>query len=162
MNFKSRTSLHIMLLLAACFFLFFFRMGARDLWTPDEPRYAQVAREMLETGEWLVPHLNGIVYTEKPPLYFWLIALASKPFGDLSFVCRATTEQDYRLQASASAEGGGTQGAWYRKFGADRKIRRVIINEGHYVISTKNGIDSRLCKNDMDSWKALKRCLRQG
>ncbi len=76
----------IIALMLGCYFLFFFRIGARDLWTPDEPRYAQVAREMLETGEWVVPHLNGEVYTEKPPLYFWLIALLSKPFGDVSEV----------------------------------------------------------------------------
>ncbi len=48
---------------------------SRDLWNPDEPRYAQVAREMLTTGELLVPHLNGRLYTEKPPLHFWSIAL---------------------------------------------------------------------------------------
>ncbi|HEX5136014.1 MAG TPA: glycosyltransferase family 39 protein [Planctomycetota bacterium] len=47
----------------------------RDLWNPDEPRYAEVAREMRETGEWLVPHLNGAIYAEKPPLFFWLSAL---------------------------------------------------------------------------------------
>jgi len=84
LSFKSQTSLHILLLVCACYFLFFFKMGARDLWSPDEPRYAQVAREMLETGDWVVPHLNGDVYLEKPPLYFWLIALAAKPFGDVT------------------------------------------------------------------------------
>jgi 4-amino-4-deoxy-L-arabinose transferase-like glycosyltransferase len=47
----------------------------RDLWNPDEPRYAEVAREMRVTGEWLVPHLNGDLYMEKPPLFFWLSAL---------------------------------------------------------------------------------------
>ena len=75
MNDTSRRSSYILILLIACFFLFFYKIGARDLWNPDEPRYAQVAREMLGTGEWVVPHLNGQVYTEKPPLYFWLIAL---------------------------------------------------------------------------------------
>ncbi|MCZ7651285.1 MAG: glycosyltransferase family 39 protein [Thermoanaerobaculia bacterium] len=49
-------------------------IAARDLWNPDEPRYAQVAREMLESGEFLVPHLNGRIYSEKPPLQFWAIA----------------------------------------------------------------------------------------
>ena len=72
--------------MVACFFLFFYKIGARDLWSPDEPRYAQVAREMMETGEWIVPHLNGVVYTQKPPLYFWLIAILSKPFGDVNEV----------------------------------------------------------------------------
>ena len=47
----------------------------RDLWKPDEPRYAQVAREMSETGEWIVPHLNGETYAHKPPLVFWIAGL---------------------------------------------------------------------------------------
>lgn len=50
-------------------------LGARDLWNPDEPRYAEVARAMVATGDFLVPHLNGEIYAEKPPLVFWLAAL---------------------------------------------------------------------------------------
>jgi len=46
----------------------------RDLWTPDEPRYMEVAREMASTGNYLVPHLNGYLYPDKPPLFFWLAA----------------------------------------------------------------------------------------
>jgi 4-amino-4-deoxy-L-arabinose transferase-like glycosyltransferase len=46
----------------------------RDLWNPDEPRYCEVAREMLVTGHCLVPHLNGDVYPEKGPVFFWLAA----------------------------------------------------------------------------------------
>jgi 4-amino-4-deoxy-L-arabinose transferase-like glycosyltransferase len=56
--------------------LFLPALGARDLWNPDEPRYAQVAREMTETGEYLVPRLNRGVYMEKPPLFFWSIMAA--------------------------------------------------------------------------------------
>lgn len=53
----------------------------RDVWNPDEPRYAEVAREMVATGEYFVPHLNGEIYAEKPPLYFWLAILAERvPF----------------------------------------------------------------------------------
>ncbi|GAB4331732.1 MAG: hypothetical protein Kow0099_03170 [Candidatus Abyssubacteria bacterium] len=81
---KQRTLIHLFILLVVCYFVFFFRIGAHDLWNPDEPRYAQVAREMLESGDWIVPHLNGKIYTEKPPLYFWLVALVSKPFGDVN------------------------------------------------------------------------------
>lgn len=49
-------------------------LGRWDLWGPDEPRYAQVAREMIRSGEYLVPHLNGRIYGEKPPLFFWSVA----------------------------------------------------------------------------------------
>jgi len=44
----------------------------RDLWNPDEPRYMEVAREMVVLKDYLIPHLNGEVYSEKPPMFFWL------------------------------------------------------------------------------------------
>jgi len=50
----------------------------RDLWDPDEPKYVEAAREMLSRGDLILPHLNGDVYSEKPPLFFWLTAAASK------------------------------------------------------------------------------------
>ena len=56
--------------------IFFFNLGGRDLWDPDETRYAVVAREMRETGQWILPHLNGAIYAEKPPLFFWLVNLS--------------------------------------------------------------------------------------
>jgi 4-amino-4-deoxy-L-arabinose transferase-like glycosyltransferase len=43
----------------------------RQLWDPDEARYAEVTREMLESGQMLVPFLYGGTYPHKPPLYFW-------------------------------------------------------------------------------------------
>jgi 4-amino-4-deoxy-L-arabinose transferase-like glycosyltransferase len=49
-------------------------IGSRDLWNPDEPRYAEVAREMLVLDSYSVPHLNGVIYREKPPFHFWTIA----------------------------------------------------------------------------------------
>ena len=57
--------------------LFLFNLGGRDLWEPDETRYAVIAREMTETGNWILPHLNGAVYAEKPPLFFWLVKLST-------------------------------------------------------------------------------------
>lgn len=46
----------------------------RDPWNPDEPRYAEVAREMVSLPNYLVPHLNGEPYPDKPPVFFWLAA----------------------------------------------------------------------------------------
>ena len=63
-----------LLLVALACLLFLPGIGSRDLWNPDEPRYAEVAREMRESGSWFVPRLNGRVYSEKPPLLFWAIA----------------------------------------------------------------------------------------
>ena len=67
----------ILLLLGFCFLLYFINLGRWDLWNPDEPRYAQVAREMIQGGDWILMHFNGAVYPDKPPLFFWLIALSS-------------------------------------------------------------------------------------
>lgn len=60
-------------------------LGARDFWAPDEPRYGAIAEELRSfrhgaTGLVLL-HLNDVPYTQKPPLYFWLAALAGLPFG---------------------------------------------------------------------------------
>ena len=59
----------------------------RDLWEPDEARYAYVAREMAQDGHWFVPYRSGEYYAHKPPLLFWLINAASRattlPIGRL-------------------------------------------------------------------------------
>jgi 4-amino-4-deoxy-L-arabinose transferase-like glycosyltransferase len=49
-------------------------IGLRDPWPPDEPRFALVARDMLASGDWLLPRIGGQPYADKPPLFFWLIA----------------------------------------------------------------------------------------
>jgi len=67
----------IFTLLVFCFFLFILGIGRWDLWNPDEPRYAQVAREMVDRGDWILMHVNGNTYVDKPPLFFWLIAFSS-------------------------------------------------------------------------------------
>ena len=67
-----RRDLLVLTLLGAILFLP--GLGFRDVWNPDEARYAEVAREMGALGHWAVPYLNGEVYGEKPPLFFWTIA----------------------------------------------------------------------------------------
>ena len=50
-------------------------IGLRDPWPADEPRFALIARDMVRTGDWLLPRVGGDIYADKPPLFFWLIAL---------------------------------------------------------------------------------------
>ncbi len=57
--------------------------GLRDPWPPDEPRYALVAKEMADSGQWLFPTRGGHLYPDKPPLFFWAIAAAYKLLGDI-------------------------------------------------------------------------------
>jgi 4-amino-4-deoxy-L-arabinose transferase-like glycosyltransferase len=73
-------------------------LGLRDVWNPDEARYAEVAREMRQLGHWAVPYLNGQIYSQKPPLFFWSIAAA----GELT---RGVDETSARLPSALSAIG---------------------------------------------------------
>jgi 4-amino-4-deoxy-L-arabinose transferase-like glycosyltransferase len=56
-------------------------LGSRDLWWMDETRHADVLHRMVHDGDWLVLNLNGAPYTDKPPLWFWFVALLSKALG---------------------------------------------------------------------------------
>jgi len=79
MSPRNRTDL--LLLAAFCGFLFFYGLGAFGLVGADEPRYAQVAREMLERSDWVTPTLLGKPWLEKPPLYYWQAMVAFRAFG---------------------------------------------------------------------------------
>ncbi len=68
-------------LLPVTIVLLFFDLGSRILSTNDETRFPMLARDILARGDWLRPRLNGAVYLNKPPLYAWLVALASWPGG---------------------------------------------------------------------------------
>ncbi len=63
-------------------------LSARPLFNPDEGRYAEIPREMLSSGDWIVPHLNGLAYIEKPPLQYWATALSYRVFGVSAFAAR--------------------------------------------------------------------------
>lgn len=55
--------------------LFLTGLGLRDPWPADEPRFAQVAREMVQSGQWLFPTRGGEYYSDKPPIFMWTIAV---------------------------------------------------------------------------------------
>ncbi|GAB3346775.1 ArnT family glycosyltransferase [Lysobacter tyrosinilyticus] len=57
-------------------------LGLRDPWPADEPRFALVAKQMIESGDWLFPHRGAELYSDKPPLFMWLQALAYSVFGN--------------------------------------------------------------------------------
>jgi len=68
----------IILVLGSLYWLF---LGSRPLFVPDEGRYAEIAREMVASGNYLTPYLNHIKYFEKPILFYWLTAFAIKIGG---------------------------------------------------------------------------------
>jgi 4-amino-4-deoxy-L-arabinose transferase-like glycosyltransferase len=63
-------------------------LGSRPLFNPDEGRYAEIPREMLSGGDWVIPHLNGLAYIEKPPLQYWATALSYRLLGPNAFAAR--------------------------------------------------------------------------
>ncbi len=61
--------------------LFSFMLGSRSFWEPDEGRYVEIPREMVATGNYVTPRLDGVIYLEKPVLFYWMESAAIKLFG---------------------------------------------------------------------------------
>lgn len=68
--------------------LYILPLGVRPMAIPDECRYAEIPREMLASGDWVVPRLDGLRYFEKPVMGYWLNAISIKLFGENSFAAR--------------------------------------------------------------------------
>ena len=75
-NFKSGNEhgFNLVWLLVFSLTLIFVGLGLREPWPADEPRFAQVAKEMVESGQWMFPTRGGELYPDKPPVFMWSIA----------------------------------------------------------------------------------------
>ena len=93
----TRTRTDVLLIAGFCAFLFFYGIGQFGLIGADEPRYAQVAREMLERHDWVTPILGGQPWLEKPPLYYWQAMLAYSLFGVSDVAARIPSAVDATL-----------------------------------------------------------------
>ncbi len=93
----TRTRTDVLLIAGFCAFLFFYGMGQFGLIGADEPRYAQVAREMLERHDWITPILGGHAWLEKPALYYWQAMLAYSMFGVSDVAARIPAALDATL-----------------------------------------------------------------
>jgi 4-amino-4-deoxy-L-arabinose transferase-like glycosyltransferase len=101
------------LILATLYVCYFSHLGAIGLVGPDEPRYAWIARDMVETGDWVTPRLYGKPWFEKPPLLYWGAALSFKILG--------VSEAAARLPSALSALLATLALAWLalRLYGAE-------------------------------------------
>ncbi|MFN7365728.1 MAG: glycosyltransferase family 39 protein [Alphaproteobacteria bacterium] len=81
MSFNRFFLQRFVLVMAFLGILFAFMIGTRPLSAPDEGRYTEIAREMVETGDYVTPRLNGVKYFEKPPLMYWMTSLSLKVWG---------------------------------------------------------------------------------
>jgi len=101
------------LILATLYICYFSHLGAIGFVGPDEPRYAWIARDMAETGDWITPRLYGKPWFEKPPLFYWGAAMCFKLFG--------VSEAAARLPSAISALFATLALAWlaWRLYGAE-------------------------------------------
>ncbi|MGA8274372.1 MAG: glycosyltransferase family 39 protein [Candidatus Sulfotelmatobacter sp.] len=90
----NRTRTDSLLLAGFCAFLFFYGLGQFGLIGADEPRYAQVAREMLQRHDWITPVLGGQPWLEKPPLYYWQAMVIYSVFGVSNWTARLASAID--------------------------------------------------------------------
>lgn len=86
---RERLTFLALALLVACVWLA--TLPARPLFNPDEGRYAEIPREMLAGHDWIIPHLDGLAYIEKPPLQYWATALGLALFGNNELGARLYT-----------------------------------------------------------------------
>jgi 4-amino-4-deoxy-L-arabinose transferase-like glycosyltransferase len=105
--------LWLVLIVSTLYLCYFHNLGALGLVGPDEPRYAWIARDMQETGDWITPRLYGKPWFEKPPLYYWSAALSFELFG--------VSETTARLPSAISALLATLALAWLalRLYGAE-------------------------------------------
>ena len=119
----------------------FFNLWARSLENHDYLRYAEIAREMIRSGEWVVPHYNGEVYIDKPPLLFWLIAIPSWVYGSV-------TPLIARLPSALSAWiGVAILFLWGRRIYGT--VQSGLISGGLSLVSYQYFFEARSAKTDM-------------
>ena len=116
-----------LLILAFCAFFFLWKLSSFGLMGADEPRYAQVAREMLERHDWITPTLGGSAWLEKPPLYYWQAMIAYRAFGVSDWAARLPSVIDATVMVFALY--------WFL-----RRFRRGSALDGALVLICSAGI----------------------
>ena len=76
-----------LILFVVLFFSFYYGMSTYAIENINEGLYAEIPREMLQIGNYIIPKLNFIPYIEKPPLFYWLVAISYKIFGPEGTLC---------------------------------------------------------------------------
>jgi 4-amino-4-deoxy-L-arabinose transferase-like glycosyltransferase len=134
----NRTRTDSLLLAGFCAFLFLYGLGQFGLIGADEPRYAQVAREMLERYDWITPVLGGQPWLEKPPLYYWQAILAYSIFGVSDWAARLPSGLDATFLVLAV-------------YFFLRRFRRGVELDGALIVASSAGIVgySRAASMDM-------------
>ena len=126
-----------LLLTAFCAFFFLWGLASIGLIGADEPRYAQVAREMLAQHDWVTPVLSGSPWLEKPPLYYWQATIAYKIFG----------VSDWAARLPSAVDGFALVFAVYWFL---RRFRPGFELDGALMLASASGIDGYARAASMD------------
>jgi 4-amino-4-deoxy-L-arabinose transferase-like glycosyltransferase len=120
--------------IAACLLallIAFAGVGSHSLWSPDEPTGSAVGRGMLESGDLIVPRLNGEPFLEKPPLYWWVQVAAFRAFGILDSVARVPSALFSALTLMVAYAIG-------RRLGGPRQGMLALVVLGTTVVFVQN------------------------
>jgi 4-amino-4-deoxy-L-arabinose transferase-like glycosyltransferase len=113
--------------LLAAFAWFAATIGARSFAVPDEGRYAGVAWSMVTSGDWLVPHLNGLPYFHKPPLFYWITAAVMQWTGPVEWAARIAPVLGVMTGATALY-------LFARRWGGERLARLALVSLATQVL----------------------------
>lgn len=105
------------------FFIFLLGNNNHGVWDRDEPRYCEATREMVATGDWIVPRFNGNLRYDKPVLTYWLMAPSMMTFGMNEFGARFPAAMAAAVRTTAVfllalAMGASLRGAWIAAAGS--------------------------------------------
>lgn len=122
--------------------LWFLPLDVPPLFNPDEGRYAEISREMLASGDWVTPRLDGLKYFEKPPLQYWATAVAFEVAGPRAWTARLWSALCGFLGLAVSFAVGR------RLYGERAALFSVIVQAGallYFGISRLDTLDMGLC-----------------
>lgn len=101
MSTANKWQRYALILLLMYLLIYILPLGVRPIMIPDEARYAQIPHEMITTGNWVSPHLNGLRYFEKPVLGYWVTGISMQLFGENAFAMRLPSALSAGLSALA-------------------------------------------------------------
>ncbi len=133
----------VALLAAAALVIVFFRLGEHRTFGRHEAYAAVPAREMLDTGDWLVPRFGGLPRLEKPPLQYWAIAVSSR-------LCGGLDEFSARLPSAVAAIAlaavvGAWGGLWYGRMAGLGAALAVVCSQFVFTYGRRAEVDMILC-----------------
>lgn len=164
MILQKRASPELIALVALWALLHIPALFSHQPWHFDELRYLEVARQMGEYGNWLVPHINGEVYTEKPPFFFWCIVIVQRVVRDYLVAGHVTVALALLLSALltmhlgrllfGSARIGAFGGGLMLTFIFVHDIGTRVLLDPFFIVLTTAGTVALLHAAVTENWRA--------